>query len=160
MTKNRCPVWICSKCAWVASYLKGQWTWQQIAQKRYQKERDLTLNSTQQDRRQKPRSTWQVKLLLQPMIFRQGAQHRRCRLLTFASTIALDCERHEFWNTADIFFVPIRESMLNSFVSRKTFLVRSQEGKKSASRRTFSVHTRVDDQCRQCPSKSRALSEA
>ena len=34
-----------------------------IAQSHYQKERDLTLNSTQQDRRQKPRSTWQVKLL-------------------------------------------------------------------------------------------------
>ena len=36
----------------------------QIAQNHYQKERDLTLNSTQQDRRQEPRSTWQVKLLL------------------------------------------------------------------------------------------------
>ena len=36
----------------------------QIAQNHYQKEGDLTLNSTQQDRRQEPRSTWQVKLLL------------------------------------------------------------------------------------------------
>ena len=45
------------------------------------------------------------------------AQHRRCRSLTFASTITPDCERHEFRNTAGIFFVPIRESMLKSFVS-------------------------------------------
>ena len=36
----------------------------QIAQNHYQKKRDLTLNSTQQDRRQEQRSTWQVKLLL------------------------------------------------------------------------------------------------
>ena len=67
----------------------------QIAQNHYQKEGDLTLNSTQQDRRQEPRSTWQVKLLLYPMKFRQGAQHRRCRSLTSASTITPDCKRHE-----------------------------------------------------------------
>ena len=81
----------------------------QTARNHYQKERDLTLNCTQQDRRQEPRSTWQVKLLLQTMIFQQGAQHRRCRSLTFASTIIPDCERHDFRNTADIFFVPISE---------------------------------------------------
>ena len=49
--------------------------------------------------------------------------------------------------------------MLNSFVSRKTFLVRSQEGKKVGLEGHFLFTTRVDDQCRQCPSKSRALSE-
>ena len=49
--------------------------------------------------------------------------------------------------------------MLNSFVSRKTFLVRSQEGKKVRLEGHFLFTTRVDDQCRQCPSKSRALSE-
>ena len=27
-TKNSCPVWFCLKCAWVASYLKGQRTGQ------------------------------------------------------------------------------------------------------------------------------------
>ena len=134
-----------------------------MAQNYYQKERGLTLKCTQQDRSQKPRSTWKVKLLLQTMIFQQGAQHRRCRSLTFASTITPDCERHEFRNTADIFFVPIRESMLNSFVSRKTFFVRSQKGKKCVSK-DFLFTTIVDDinnknRCRQCPSKSRALSE-
>ena len=72
----------------------------QMAQNYYQKERGLTLKCTQQDRSQKPRSTWKVKLLLQTMIFQQGAQHRRCRSLTFASTITPDCERHEFRNTA------------------------------------------------------------
>ena len=76
----------------------------QIAQNHYQKERDLTLNCTQQDRRQKPRSSWQVKLLLQLMIFQPGMQHCRCRLLTFVTTITPDCDRHEFLNTADIFF--------------------------------------------------------
>ena len=81
----------------------------QMAQNYYQKERGLTLKCTQQDRSQKPRSTWKVKLLLQTMIFQQGAQHRRCRSLTFASTITPDCERHDFRNTADIFFVPISE---------------------------------------------------
>ena len=81
----------------------------QMAQNYYQKEKGLTLKCTQQDRSQKPRSTWKVKLLLQTMIFQQGAQHRRCRSLTFASTITPDCERHEFRNTADIFFVPISE---------------------------------------------------
>ena len=111
-----------------------------------EKERDLTLNCTKEDRKQKPRSTWQVKLLLQPMICRQGAQHRRCRSLTFASSITPDCERHEFRNTADIFFVPIRESMLNSFVCRKTCLVRSQKGKKCVSKEIFcSPTTIVDD---------------
>ena len=49
-----------------------------MAQNHYQKERGLTLKCTQQDSRQTPRSTWKVKLLLQPMTFRQGAQHRRC----------------------------------------------------------------------------------
>ena len=93
------------------------------------------------------------------MKFRQGAQHRRCRSLTFASTITPDCERHELWNRADIFFVPIRESMLKSFVSHKTFLVRSQKGKKKCvSKDIFcSPTTIVDDdnnkhRCRQCPS--------
>ena len=99
------------------------------------------------------------------MTFRQGAQHRRCRSLTFAWTITPDCERHELWNRADIFFVPIRESMLKSFVSYKTFLVRSQKGKKKCvSKDIFcSPTTIVDDdnnkhRCRQCPSKSRAVS--
>ena len=50
----------------------------QIAQNHYQKERDLTLNCAQKDRRQKTKSTWQVKLLLQLMIFQQDAQHHRC----------------------------------------------------------------------------------
>ena len=92
------------------------------------------------------------------MIFRQGAQHRRCRSLTFSSTITPDCERHEFRNTADIFFFPIRESMLKSFVSRETFLVRSQKGKKCVSKDIFcSPTTIVDDdnnkhRCRQFPS--------
>ena len=93
------------------------------------------------------------------MTFRQGAQHRRCRSLTFAWTITPDCERHELWNRADIFFVPIRESMLKSFVSYKTFLVRSQKGKKKCvSKDIFcSPTTIVDDdnnkhRCRQCPS--------
>ena len=93
------------------------------------------------------------------MTFRQGAQHRRCRSLTFAWTITPDCERHELWNRADIFFVPIRESMLKSFVSHKTFLVRSQkEKKKCVSKDIFcSPTTIVDDdnnkhRCRQCPS--------
>ena len=119
-----------------------------------EKERDLPLNCTQQDRRQKPRGTWQVKLLLQLMIFRQGAQHRRCRSLTFASSIPPDCERQEFRNTADIFFFPIRESMLHSFVCRKTFLVRSQKGKRCVSKYIlYSPTTIVDDsnnnyQCR------------
>ena len=63
-----------------------------------------------------------------------------------------------FRNTADTFFVPIRESMLNSFVSRKTFLVHSQKGKKCVSKDIFcSPSTIVDDnnnnhRCRQCPS--------
>ena len=93
------------------------------------------------------------------MTFRQGAQHRRCRSLTFVSTITPDCERHEFRNTADIFFFPIRESMLKSFVSRETFLVRSQKGKKCVSKDIFcSPTTIVDDnnnkhRCRQCPSR-------
>ena len=93
------------------------------------------------------------------MTFRQGAQHRRCRSLTFAWTITPDCERHELWNRADIFFVPIRESMLKSFVSYKTFLVRSQKGKKKCvSKDIFcSPTTIVDDdnnkhRCLQCPS--------
>ena len=93
------------------------------------------------------------------MTFRQGAQHRRCRSLTFAWTITPDCERHELWNRADIFFVPIRESMLKSFVSYKTFLVRSQKGKKKCvSKDIFcSPTTIVDDdnnkhRCRQRPS--------
>ena len=93
------------------------------------------------------------------MTFRQGAQHRRCRSLTFAWTITPDCERHELWNRVDIFFVPIRESMLKSFVSYKTFLVRSQKGKKKCvSKDIFcSPTTIVDDdnnkhRCRQCPS--------
>ena len=95
------------------------------------------------------------------MTFRQGAQHRRCRSLTFAWTITPDCERHELWNRADIFFVPIRESMLKSFVSYKTFLVRSQKGKKKCvSKDIFcSPTTIVDDdnnkhRCRQCPSNT------
>lgn len=112
----------------------------QIAHNHYQTERDLTLDCTQQDRRQNTKSIWQVKLLLQPMIFQQGAQHHRCQSLTFASMITPDCERYDFRNTADIFSIPIRESMLNSFMSHKTFMVHSQNGKK-ASRRTFSVHS-------------------
>lgn len=130
----------------------------QIAHNHYQTERDLTLDCTQQDRRQNTKSIWQVKLLLQPMIFQQGMQHHRCRSLTFVSTITPDCKRYEFRNTADIFSVSIRESMLNSFVSRKTFMVHSQNGKKSVSKDIFcSLSMKVDNnnkhQCRQCHQK-------
>ena len=130
----------------------------QIAHNHYQTERDLTLDCTQQDRRQNTKSIWQVKLLLQPMIFQQGMQHHRCRSLTFVSTITPDCKRYEFRNTADIFSVSIRESMLNSFVSRKTFMVHSQNGKKSVSKDIFcSLSMKVDNnnkhRCRQCRQK-------
>ena len=62
----------------------------QIAQNHYQKERDVTLNCALQVGRQKPRTTYYDII----MIFRQGAQHRRFRSLTFASTITPDCGRH------------------------------------------------------------------
>ena len=215
-TKNRCPVWICSICAWVASHLKGQrtgeflsfepqpcvtpsdkyhfgsaenlrkaWvkpkttlgqnTWNvnlyrklravpgcrcQIAQDHYQKQRDLTLNCTQQDREQKPRSTWQVNLLLQPVIFRQGAQHRRCRSLIFESTITRDCERHEFRNTVNIFLFPLGNQCWTHLCLVRHFWFVPKREKKVRLEGHFLFTTRVDDQCRQCPSKSRALSEA
>ena len=193
-TKNRCPVWICSICAWVASHLKGQrtgeflsfepqpcvtpsdkyhfgsaenlrkaWvkpkttlgqnTWNvnlklravpgcrcQIAQDHYQKQRDLTLNCTQQDREQKPRSTWQVNLLLQPVIFRQGAQHRRCRSLIFESTITRDCERHEFRNTVKIFLFPLGNQCWTHLCLVRHFWFVSKREKKCVSKDIFCSH--------------------
>ena len=74
------------------------------------------------------------------------------------SMITPDCERYDIRNTADIFSIPIRESMLNSFVSRKTFMVHSQNGKKSVSKDTFcSLSMKVDNnnkhRCQQCRQK-------
>ena len=109
----------------------------------------LTLNCIQLDRKQKPRSTWQVKLLLQPMIFRQ---HRRCRSLTFASTITPDCERDESRNTGNqcwTHLCPVRHFLVRSEVRREghvlfTMIVDGNNNK---------------HRCWLCPSKSRALFE-
>ena len=66
----------------------------------------------------------------------------------------------DYWSfeRLDIFFVPIRELMLNFFVFRKTFFVPKRE--KSASRRTFSVRVRKLFECRKTVSRHMATAEA
>ena len=112
----------------------------QIAHNHYQTERDLTLDCTQQDRRQNTKRIWQVKLLLQPMIFQQGAQHHRCQSLTFALMITPDCERYDFRNTADNFPFPLgNQCWTHLCLIRHLWFIPKTE--KKASRRTFSVHS-------------------
>ena len=100
----------------------------------------LTLNCIQQDRKQKPRSTWQAKLLSQPMIFRQGAQHRRCRSLIFESTITRDCERHEFRNTVNIFLFPLGNQCWTHLCLVRHFWFVSKREKKCVSKDIFCSH--------------------